>query len=529
MLVFASDAFGKIVSINNVKNGKACNCFCIACNDPLIARNGGKIKAHSFAHTTKEESRTCLMTALHRFAQEYFLTAKTINLPEITIYHRGYSKTEPSRKALINSAKLEYSIHNKYIADVKLETDVGDLLVEIKVTSPCSAEKINFYREEKLASLEYDLSVYINSDYADVNCALKHNDDTSNWLFGWCEDQLREEINQKVELNQIEMNKKIRQQIEESRKQALRKFDNLKKRQRLKIPSHNIGFNHNINGKNYDLSAQVVKSKSIHFKEVLLEAEHEHFLLLKCVALNNSNQERVLNVALLFQHDTPDILKKDSGQIIVGRIKKSKRFKFEWLNFTPPDSALERAKFIAIAEKEEQLEKYKFIDHVTNHAEVYTLEQDRYFSNDYPKWKIWLASQSNMASNENFNVKNPKYPTLLKTNNTHPQLWMFDRWYILIFSKLAEFIDSYPIGIPIDTKYIFELLKNEFPLSHNYNLFVEQADKMNVSGKLEYLLKPESIINTCLSFFEETLTVESISGVFFRNYNLRLQMSPAIK
>jgi len=529
MLVFASDASGKVVSINNVKNGKACNCFCIACNDPLVARNGGTVYAHSFAHTTKEESRTCLMTALHRYAQEYFLTAKTINLPAITIYHRGYSKTEPSRKVLINSAKLEYSIHNKYIADVKLETDIGDLLVEIKVTSPCSAEKINFYREEKIASLEYDLSVYIDSDYADVNCALKHNDDTSNWLFGWCEDQLREEINQKVELNQIEMNKKIRQQIEESKQRALRKFNNLKKRQQLKIPSHSIEFNHNINGKNYDLSAQVVKSKSIKFEKVSLEIEHEHFLLLKCIAFNKSNQERVLNIALLFQHDIPDILKKYSGQIIVGRIKKSKHFKFEWLNFTPSCSALERAKFTAITEKEKQLEKYKFIEHVTNFADIYALEQDRYFANDYPKWKVWLASQSDMTPHENFNVKNPKYPALLKTNNSHPQLWMFDRWYILIFSKLAEFIDSYPIGTPIDTKYIFELLKNEFPLSHNYKFFVDQADKMNVSYKLEHLLKPESIINTCLSFFEETLAVEKISGVFFRNYNLRLQMSPAIK
>ena len=529
MLVFASDASGKVVSINNVKNGKACNCFCIACNDPLVARNGGTKNAHSFAHTTKEESRTCLMTALHRYAQEYFLTAKTINLPAITISHRGYSKTEPSRKALINSAKLEYSIHNKYIADVKLETDVGDLLIEIKVTSPCSAEKINFYREEKIASLEYDLSVYIDSDYADVNCALKHNDDTSNWLFGWCEDQLREEINQKIELNQIEMNKKIRQQIEESRQRALRKFNNLKKRQQLKIPSHSIEFNHNINGKSYDLSAQVVKSKSIKFEKVSLEVEHEHFLLLKCIAFNKSNQERVLNIALLFQHDIPDILKKEPDQLIVGRIKKSKHFKFEWLKFTPPHSALERAKFTAITEKEKQLEKYKFIDQVTNYADIYALDQDRYFSNDYPKWKIWLASQSDMPPNEIFNVKNPKYPALLKTNNSHPQLWMFDRWYILIFSKLAEFIDSYPIGTPIDTKYIFELLKNEFPLSHNYNLFVEQAEKMNVSYKLEHLLKPESIINTCLSFFVETLAVENISGVFFRNYNLRLQMSPAIK
>ncbi|WP_445648570.1 DUF7828 domain-containing protein [Pseudoalteromonas haloplanktis] len=83
MLVFASDASGNVVSINNVKNDKACNCFCIACNDSLIARNRGTKNAHSFAHTSKPEKRSCLMTALHRFVQEYLAAQEQILLPSV--------------------------------------------------------------------------------------------------------------------------------------------------------------------------------------------------------------------------------------------------------------------------------------------------------------------------------------------------------------------------------------------------------------------------------------------------------------
>jgi hypothetical protein len=50
---------------------------------------------------------------------------------------------------------------------------------------------------------------------------------------------------------------------------------------------------------------------------------------------------------------------------------------------------------------------------------------------------------------------------------------------------------------------------------------------MNVSYKLEHLLKPESIINTCLSFFEEKLAVVKESDYFVRKYDLKIQVLPA--
>lgn len=36
--------------IDDVPNGAKCNCICKSCNDELIARNGGKLKKHHFAH-----------------------------------------------------------------------------------------------------------------------------------------------------------------------------------------------------------------------------------------------------------------------------------------------------------------------------------------------------------------------------------------------------------------------------------------------------------------------------------------------
>ncbi len=40
---------GKIVSINDVERGRACQCTCVVCGYGLIARQGSENK-HSFAH-----------------------------------------------------------------------------------------------------------------------------------------------------------------------------------------------------------------------------------------------------------------------------------------------------------------------------------------------------------------------------------------------------------------------------------------------------------------------------------------------
>ncbi len=49
-LTYAIDASGRMVSIESVENGLACNCICPKCKQPLIAKNEGRTRHKHFAH-----------------------------------------------------------------------------------------------------------------------------------------------------------------------------------------------------------------------------------------------------------------------------------------------------------------------------------------------------------------------------------------------------------------------------------------------------------------------------------------------
>lgn len=75
---------GKLVNIDEVENGNACNCFCPACHEPLIAKNNGEIREHHFAHKSGTECEHAYESMLHLYAkeaiQQEFLSAKTMNI-----------------------------------------------------------------------------------------------------------------------------------------------------------------------------------------------------------------------------------------------------------------------------------------------------------------------------------------------------------------------------------------------------------------------------------------------------------------
>ena len=73
----AIDANENSVYIDDVPNGKKCECHCRECGGVLIARQGRK-RIHHFAHFNGSERLNCSMTALHLLAEEIILEEKRI-------------------------------------------------------------------------------------------------------------------------------------------------------------------------------------------------------------------------------------------------------------------------------------------------------------------------------------------------------------------------------------------------------------------------------------------------------------------
>ncbi len=101
---------GEIILIFDIlpeKNGKKCNCVCIACQRPLIARTLGTKRRKCFAHTKKDEK------ACRKIREE---KRKTISTEQ---YARNSLETAPTcLKKEKEIASPKFSIDNTTLQDI---------------------------------------------------------------------------------------------------------------------------------------------------------------------------------------------------------------------------------------------------------------------------------------------------------------------------------------------------------------------------------------------------------------------------
>lgn len=83
-LPYALNKEGNLVHVDSVPNGNGCGCFCIICNSPLCAKNGGdaNLRVHHFAHLSGAECEGAYESTLHKMAKDVLLNTKCIFLPK---------------------------------------------------------------------------------------------------------------------------------------------------------------------------------------------------------------------------------------------------------------------------------------------------------------------------------------------------------------------------------------------------------------------------------------------------------------
>ncbi len=154
--------------ISEVANGAACGCECFGCGRRLVARNGGDVRAHSFAHHPEDMVTDCFSsgeTALHLRAKEIIARHRRITLPPTSVLDLEGSIIEvtPERSVDLTDIAVEM-VAGEVIPDIAATmTDGRRIFIEIANTHVCSPEKV-----DKLGAMGVDVLEIMVSDYRDV-------------------------------------------------------------------------------------------------------------------------------------------------------------------------------------------------------------------------------------------------------------------------------------------------------------------------------------------------------------------------
>jgi len=123
---------GELVTIDAVKAGLACNCFCPCCNEQLIAKKGAQ-KVHHFAHYKSPECAGGIETPLHRICKDIIQQKKEFTLPP---YFSSKGKKMADAITIRPDRVFLEKRLDTIVPDIVVEYKGRTLLVEIEVTHP---------------------------------------------------------------------------------------------------------------------------------------------------------------------------------------------------------------------------------------------------------------------------------------------------------------------------------------------------------------------------------------------------------
>ncbi|EFO1083782.1 hypothetical protein DXT08_20980, partial [Escherichia coli] len=263
----------QIMHIDDVPNGAKCNCICKSCNDELIARNGGKLKKHHFAHRNLIENRACRMTQLHLAMQHYFLSLDVLTIPQMTIAYKNHTLKTPLIKTKILAATLEHRIGN-YVSDVCLNTDTGLYIVEICVTHKCEPEKVRYFKNNKINSVELVFEYSEDIEIEEWHQRIKNNQVPNEWFY-------YSECIKAIECHELAVEKEINEKRSRRLKNTINSINKTLKNKTIFLPSIHEGITYEESNEIFTESICLYKKKSRAVDKISVIQKNDDFFILR--------------------------------------------------------------------------------------------------------------------------------------------------------------------------------------------------------------------------------------------------------
>ena len=145
----------KLVCIDEVESGLACNCLCPHCRAQLIARKGSHRVKH-FAHYRLADCNHGTETALHLMAKNIVSETRKIFVPYVP--KTEYDFSNQGKIITFEKAELEKSLSSSIRGDIILYSGSSYLNIEIKVTHEVDLDKTVELFNLGIPTIEVDLS-----------------------------------------------------------------------------------------------------------------------------------------------------------------------------------------------------------------------------------------------------------------------------------------------------------------------------------------------------------------------------------
>jgi hypothetical protein len=184
-LTYGLDSNGRLINVDDVPRGMACNCTCPECGAKLESRQGKK-NQHHFAHANGVDCSGARMTALHMLAQQIIQEEKKIRTPWFKDYYEDPSKLIYFETVLLEQRfKTAESNRRPDCVGIIKKGDIEyKVWIEIKVKHAIDEEKKKDIIKLGAICMEIDISALLNNKYTEdsVRKALFDVYDNKEWI-----------------------------------------------------------------------------------------------------------------------------------------------------------------------------------------------------------------------------------------------------------------------------------------------------------------------------------------------------------